>query len=454
MSLLTELTLRGSAAVLIILVLERTLGGRISSPSRRLWWGVLPLAFLVPLRVPVFPALGRLPPVAEVRSPISLLAPLAPPVGGKRALGAGTLEIGLWLFGGFVYAAMVGVQTARATRRWSRERLSTEKALLHLLEGCKSESGVTVPVGLVVSSSVPSPAIMGWLRPRILLPESVATGTPASELRPILLHELAHLRSHDVPFNWLLTIVRAVHWFNPLAHLGAISWSRFREEAADEAAIRWMRDDSGAAYGEALVRSLRLHRRASAPFGSLAIIESVHHLKKRINMITRYKNKSPRLLLTGITLFSMAAVVCSISGKADDTTSSDPNVATVATAQRFLTELDDHRFEAVWNENTTRLQKVMGTESDYIALMEKSKRSLFGKCSERKLAADVLFKTDPEPNFKGDYAYLYFDSSFANNPVPQRELVILRKEADGTWKIDSWAYDDRDKMPLTAFLPK
>jgi hypothetical protein len=295
---------------------------------------------------------------------------------------------------------------------------------------------------------------MGWMRPRILLPESVAAGTSASELRPILLHELAHLRSYDVPFSWLLTAVRAVHWFNPLAHLGAVSWSRFREEAADEAAIRWMRDDSGAAYGEALIRSLRQHHRTSVPFGSLAIIESVHHLKKRITMINRYRNKSPRVLLTGVALLSLAAVVCSISAQAGDSTSLDPNVATVATAQRFFKELDEHLFHAVWNDHTTRLQKVMGTESDFIALMEKSKHSLLGRCFGRTLAADVVFKTDPEPNFKGEYAYLYFDSSFANNPTPQREFVNLRKEADGTWKVDGWAYDDRNRMRLTAFLPK
>jgi beta-lactamase regulating signal transducer with metallopeptidase domain len=453
MSLLLQLTVRGSAAVLLILLLEWSLGGWICSRSRRVWWCVLPLAFLVPLRLPVFPALESLPTVAGIAPPPFLSIPSNAPAASRPAPRAGSLAFALWLAGAMAYLATAGIQTARASRKWSHERLATDPALLDMLEACRAEAGVTLPVGLVVSRTVASPAVMGWLRPRILLPESAAAELSAPELRPILLHELAHVRSRDIPFTWLLTVARATHWFNPLAHLGAIAWARFREEAADEAAIRWMRDDSGAAYGEALLRSLRLRQRASTPFGSLAVVESVHHLKKRIHMINRYRNKSSRIFVTAIGTLSLAAVVCSISVRAEDGGSSEPTMAAVSAGQRFLGKVDEHQWEAIWNDTTPRLQKFEGTESSFIALMDKSRRTAYGKCLERKLVA-LVFKTDPEPAFKGDYAYLCFDSSFENVPTPQREFVDLKKDSDGTWKNDGWAVDDRDRMPLAKFLPK
>src|SRR5208283_5422907 len=285
MSLLLELTLRGSAAVLGIFVLDRSLAGRICASSRRLWCCILPLAFLVPWRIPMLSALGRLPPVIEFLDQPQIEIPAGAQAAATNGMNRTTLGLGIWLAGALAYVVIVVIQTRRACRRWSRERLSTDHPLLELLEDCKAEADVTAPIGLVVSNSVSSPAIMGWLRPRILLPESLAAAAPALVLRPIFLHELAHFRCYDVPFNWLLTLVRAIHWFNPLAHLGAVSWTHFREEAADEAAVKWMRNDSAMVYGDALVHSLRHCRGASAPFGSIAIVESVQQLKKRIFMI-------------------------------------------------------------------------------------------------------------------------------------------------------------------------
>ena len=453
MSHLLELTLRGSAAVAMILLLERSLGSRICSRSRRFWWWVLPLAFLVPLRIPVFPALSRVPSALEIGKPPTPPTILPAMAAGKPVPQATNFVWALWIAGALAYGATAAVQTLRARWKWSREHPSHDLALAALLESCRAEAGVAAPVGLVVSSSVGSPAVMGWLRPRILLPESVAVGTPAAGLRPILLHELAHVRSRDIPFAWLLTLVRAVHWFNPMVHLGAIAWSRFREEAADEAAIRWMREESGAGYGEALLRSLRLRRHTAMPFGSLAIVESVNHLKKRIQMINRYENKSSRILVTAIGALSMLAVVASISAKADDDVSSDPAFTSVSAAQRFLKDVDGLRWDAVWKDATPRLQKFEGTEDAFIALMGKSKRAQFGKCLDRKLTA-LVFRTDPEPAFKGDYAYLYFDASFENNPTPQREFAVFKKDADGSWKNDGWAVDNLDRMPFGKYLPK
>lgn len=441
MSLLLELMLRGSVAALIIFLFDRAIGGGISGPSRRLWWCLLPLAFLVPLRIPIFPALGHLRPVTEFQNQASLDIPAGAVAAAKASVGGVSLGMDIWLAGAFAYVAVVGLQTARASRRWSRERLSTDHSMLELLEDCKAETGVTAPIGLVVSCSVPSPAILGWLRPRILLPESLVAHASTAQLRPILLHELAHFRWLDVPFNWLLTLVRAVHWFNPIAHFGAVSWTHFREEAADEAAVKWMRADSAQAYGDALVRSLRQCRGDTIPFGSVAIVESVRHLKRRLRMINRCQDKAPRVLLTGMASLLLAALVCSISATAADSKSSDPNVAVVASVQVWLKEIDTGQFQQSWDESSTWFHRIC-TSEEWIADMTRI-RGHSGECTGRK-QTKMEFQSDPPPHrgsATGEWAYVHFDSSFENGK--RTELVALMKEADGAWKVAGYAITDQ-----------
>jgi beta-lactamase regulating signal transducer with metallopeptidase domain len=432
MNLLIELTLRGSVAALAVIAFDRSLAGWVGGPSRRFLWCLVPLAFLVPLHIPVFSVLGGLSPAVEAAFKAPMILPPGVTVADNAAARNLSLATGAWLIGALSYMALVLIQTARASRQWSRERLSTDHSLLELLEDCKAETGVTVPIGLVVSGSVPSPAIMGWLRPRILIPASLAA-TATADLRPILLHELAHFRWFDVPFNWLLTLVRAVHWFNPLAHLGAVAWARFREEAADEAAMRLMRDDTGQVYGDALVRALRRCRRAAVPFGAMAIVESVHHLKRRITMIKRYHDKSPRILLAGFVSIVLAAVVCSISVRAADTAPSDPKLAALASAQPWLLGIDNCQYKQSWKDASTAFQKQVTAEQ--WAGMLNGARAPLGKCNQRKEVSAAYQKDPLTPNgvVKGEFVIMQFETSF-ENMKSAGETVTFTKDEDGTWK--------------------
>lgn len=432
MNTLLELTLRGSAATVIVLILEGLFAGRLRGPSRRVWWCFLPVAFLVPVHIPVLPALGRLQPPAAIRNFPQMVISRKNTVSPRAGIGWGSIEISIWLAGAFAYAAFVGIQTARVSRRWSRARLSTDHLLLELLERCKSEAGVTAPIGIVVSSSVPSPAILGWLRPRILLPESIAAASSSNRLRPILLHELAHFRWYDVPFNWLLTIVRAVHWFNPLAHIGSISWTRFREEAADEAAVTWMRDNSAGAYGDALVHSLRECHGSSVPYGSLAIVESVRHLKRRLFMINRFKDKAPRALLTVAVSLLLAGVVCSITARASDDLYPDPKAAVIAISHTWLDQIDNADYQLAYNGTGAWFHYLVSAE-EWIPWMKREALK-HGKSTERHLIKEVTFDTKPKgTKYEGEWATVVFKASFEKGP-DKTQLVSLKKE-DGIWKV-------------------
>jgi beta-lactamase regulating signal transducer with metallopeptidase domain len=329
---LLELTLRGSVAALAVLVFDRSMAGILSGPARRFWWCFVPAAFVIPFQVPGIPRLARglAPKAAWARLPSELSAGIV--AAEKNGAGHAALLIGIWMAGVFAYIALVGIQTLRASRRWRCERLSTNPRLLELLEHCKETAGVTASIGLVVADTVASPAIMGWLRPRILLPASLVSVLPSEGLRAVLLHELAHYRWYDLPFNWVLTLVRAMHWFNPFAHIGAVGWARFCEEAADEAAIKWMRAASGRVYGETLLCTLRQTHGAVAPFGALAMGESVQCLKRRMKLINRYREKAPHLVLVGLGSVLLIAAVAAVPSWPNSGLVSDQPLPVIAKA--------------------------------------------------------------------------------------------------------------------------
>ena len=314
---LLEHTLRGSLLFLAVWFLDRLLATRVSARARRAWWILVPLSFVLDIRMGNVPELPWS--FTPVMNPLWRTWSGWVPAGWAETLARATNErlhqgtpagpvhasidtpafaSAVLATGAAIYLSVVVVRSLSAVRHWRRERLCTDPSLLAVLEDCKAEAGVTAPIGLVVSAAVPAPVILGWLRPRILVPADLAAGLSREQLRGVFFHELAHFRALDIPMNWLFTAVCALHWFNPFAHLAFRSWTHFCEEAADERAIGWLRQGSGYGYGETLLRVLRETSGRPLPRAALAIVESVSHLRKRIAMIKQHEHKLPRYHLT------------------------------------------------------------------------------------------------------------------------------------------------------------
>ncbi len=80
------------------------------------------------------------------------------------------------------------------------------------------------------------PMTWGVLRPVILLPID-AVRWPAERLRLVLMHELAHIRRRDCLFQMIGQVVRALHWFNPLAWWSLSQLRLEQEQACDDAVL-------------------------------------------------------------------------------------------------------------------------------------------------------------------------------------------------------------------------
>jgi beta-lactamase regulating signal transducer with metallopeptidase domain/HEAT repeat protein len=86
---------------------------------------------------------------------------------------------------------------------------------------------VTRPVRIVESALVQVPAVIGWLRPVILLPASALTGLTPQQLEALLAHELAHVRRYDYLVHLIQSVTETLLFYHP-----AVWWvsGRVREE--------------------------------------------------------------------------------------------------------------------------------------------------------------------------------------------------------------------------------
>jgi hypothetical protein len=93
------------------------------------------------------------------------------------------------------------------------------------------------PVRLLVSNHARVPAALGFRNPAIVLPVWTLNDLSAAELRPILIHELAHLRRRDDWTNLLQKTIRALLFFHPAVWWIDARLSLEREMACDDAVL-------------------------------------------------------------------------------------------------------------------------------------------------------------------------------------------------------------------------
>ena len=130
------------------------------------------------------------------------------------------------------------------------------------------------------------------------------------ELRLVFLHELMHLQRRDLLLSWVLVIVQAVHWFNPVVWLAFVRLRSERELACDAAVLRHLDPEDHHRYGSILIKLVEQFSTAIPHQGLLPIINNQTEIKRRILMITQFKPVSRAVtLLSGMLLTAFAVLV-------------------------------------------------------------------------------------------------------------------------------------------------
>lgn len=118
-------------------------------------------------------------------------------------------------------------------------------------------------VRLLIRHSRIGPAVIGILRPTIVLPAVVVAGKSAAELEPILVHELLHVRRGDLWVGAMQVAAQAIWWFHPLVWLANRLATRAAEACCDEETIAELGGDP-ARYARSLLDVLEQRRQLVA----------------------------------------------------------------------------------------------------------------------------------------------------------------------------------------------
>jgi beta-lactamase regulating signal transducer with metallopeptidase domain len=229
---LVRVQLAASAAILVVLVLRPLALRWCGAGTAYLLWLVVPLAamaVLLPAReqVVMIPAAPNIPILQQNMEPDPIVgftqehaatAPVVQP-GTPDNRSRSELLITLWLLG----AGMFLVRSIVNTRR-------------------------------LASSPFIGPALIGVLRPRLVLPPDFETRFSAEERALILAHEERHRASRHTLVNALVEVLRCAGWFNPLLHWAAMRFRADQELACDTAVIAAY-PGARRTYAEALLKA-------------------------------------------------------------------------------------------------------------------------------------------------------------------------------------------------------
>src|SRR6185436_4492566 len=103
----------------------------------------------------------------------------------------------VWLTGALALGMHVLVAAARLARRLRGLPEVSDPKILAVLEDCRQRMQVRSQLRLVEGAEVPSPALHGVFKPRLLLPAGFTSAFSLAELHFVFLHELAHVKRRD-----------------------------------------------------------------------------------------------------------------------------------------------------------------------------------------------------------------------------------------------------------------
>ena len=236
----------------------------------------------------------------------------------------------LWLTGALFLAGYISLRNIILWRAVIRERQVTDQEILELLEDCKMQMQVQTVVGVVVTDKIKSPALFGFVRPRLLLPQGLIETLQLDQLQYVFLHELAHLRRRDIYLGWVVSLLQVLHWFNPLIWFAFRQMRTDQEMACDALALSTMSVEESSGYGKTLVSLFERFSQVNYVPSIAGILEDKSQLERRIIMITQFKKHSYKwsplaiLLIIVLGSISLPNAISTKASQSSDAESAPP----------------------------------------------------------------------------------------------------------------------------------
>ena len=289
--LLVKLNLAMGMAILLVALLRRPLRASFGATIAYAIWLLVPIAGIASL----FPPRVAAPP------PVTLVSVPAPPVSAINHIAHSALRVTEQLTGQGALPAIpvpppatVHAMPDTALLLFATWAVGMVLMALYLIR-------LQLHFSAAVRRGEAGPAVLGFLRARIVTPDNFQEHFTPQEQAAILAHERVHLARQDARINALTALLRCLCWFNPIIHLGA-RWLRIDQELACDATVV-ARAIPRQTYARALLKSQMMV--TSLPLGC-NWPGPQHPLIERIALLQRKPPGAVRRL-AGVSLVMVAA---------------------------------------------------------------------------------------------------------------------------------------------------
>lgn len=248
-------------------------------------------------------------------------APAATPIPPPSSKSLSASLVMLWLIGAVASVMVLAVGVARLMWLGARADVVRGSPWNRLLTDVARELEVTSPVTLLATDHPALLVTWGLLTPKVLIPRT-ALAWSEDRVRVVLRHELSHIRRRDWLVQMVAEIVRAIHWFNPLAWIACRRVREESEHACDDTVLRLGVDGSEyASHLLDLARSMGTRQRTWVPAQAMVRPSS---LERRVTaMLNARLDRAPvswrsRLVAT-TAMFALALAVAGFAASAQTT---------------------------------------------------------------------------------------------------------------------------------------
>ena len=142
-------------------------------------------------------------------------------------------------------------------------------------------------IEVALCDDVNGPLVIGFLKPVIILPRSFVKSMSIKELKPLLFHELAHIKRFDNFCHLFERLILAIYWWNPIVHFIAARLAEERELACD---------DRAAINGDQVLFAKSLLRGAKQLVGQNNTVLGMAALRRESVLSKRIKRMTGNLL--------------------------------------------------------------------------------------------------------------------------------------------------------------
>ena len=328
MKILLSLSVSGALLLLLILGLKPLYKNRFSKRWQYYIWIVVALRFLLPFTPDnaivgsLFEKFDTVAITNEIPTSPNILVPAdtgnnnAEPIQTNREINAAAMRepFNKYVCLFFIWSALALVLFVRKVTVYqgfiqyikAGNKEVSDIKILNLLSDCEEKLNIKTRVELSRNSLIASPMLIGFFRPKIILPISELEDR---ELSYVFVHELIHYKQRDMFYKWLIQIVVCVHWFNPFVYLLEKEVNKSCELSCDEKVISVLDDKARREYGDTLISFLKSNNLYKSSLASVTLTEGAEQLKERLGAIMKFKKKSKGIIaITAI--FSVLVCVC------------------------------------------------------------------------------------------------------------------------------------------------